>query len=1529
MPITYLDDSPSKITYLDETLTEASPVSIAPSIERPSHEEDRFADLSAGDALRINPNVGRVVRPSTIAGGPRVPLASYAETAESLQEGASPLTRFIAPRQTLTEPRVSLPSVPIKPDASFWQAAGAEAVNAAKSLPEFATSDAGILSAIGAKLSPRLVSAGFSADLTISAFQQAKQAYENWGRMTPADKGKATVDIISSLALGGLTGAGAAGLRLPARKPEIQGPLATGQVLKTPEGFTPKPEAVKVKSKAEEAPPVVEQGAPPAAPAAVAAGAEPAVETPGAAEPAKAEVTTSQGKEQTAERIVKAVGDADRNLHTITERFPIVGSDGKMYYGDLPFGVKSVGRGEPYYAFQTREGTTVGKRYATRAEAEAAHEQSAKRHEDEMRSALSEMTPDQIQSQADYWLKERTPPPEPSPKPTKQAKAQKPLGTGSSESDAKLAQYRKMKRSGAPMMASQEQALAMYEAQAKADPSKWSVGDGVGWRVHRQINRGFRIAAIDSERKLAQVVPVADIGLTVTGGGMEGIGPEWVHVADLVRDKKYNAPTPTHVSPAVEKVEAEVRWDKTPSVRAGGKPFFWNAYSGDGHWRVAWDRLQKKWSVTDANQIDKNGRSIEIASFDNEKEAKGHVEKLAAGKVAAPLAETETGGQAAKVVEPPPTPPATEGKGIPELQRLTEKVESGQALTPAEKKRYLNLSGRDKETPLQDISVGPGAASPGDVPPGAQIEHLTDAFKRITAEKPSLFDRIKESFDLGKKREMSQNLIARTLSALKTSGDYLIDTYKGQMDVDPILKVKGKLSAELETRGWRMRQAMAEMKRAVPNKLVREAISKYVDAGGDMVKLREASETVPPTRRAAYQRAMSLSPDEKVMAGHIQSFFEARLQEAMDAGVLSHGIEDYIHRIYPKDSPWRRGVINSVQNSILDTRTPGLARQRVFELDADAERAGYFPVSDFIPRILDYEASLSKVIASREAVKGFTEIKMPDGRPMLDVTGIGVPVENPEGVREATLIKPSFRPGEKQLDENGKPTKNYRRDYQSRDYPALKRWKWATNDAQGTPIFVEGDVLIHPDAVHRIDALLEPSKVRRYPVARAALTVGSVFKQTMLDFSGFHQAQISIHGMEHKVNPFRLVKDVDTNNPDVQGLLRGGMTLGGQHVSGMYEEGLVGRSLSRQIPGLGPLMESYHNWLFQNFIPRVKTTMAMHALERNRARFANDLKSGRMTNEALYYQTAKEANAAFGELNYIMLERSKTAQDLARLVLLAPDFLEARGRFAAQALTKHGGEQRMALLLGAITLYTTARVMNKALNDEWHFEPENMFSIIYNGKAYSIRTVQGDILHLMEEPVRFWLHRLNPTITRPLFELMTGRDEFGRKRDFWQVMGDTISNAIPISMRSGREQSIWTSMLNAFGGSVRRYSDIRHVYDLADKWKQKHGVRAQPGEFIYDPSKDIYRPLKLAILDGDTPAAASEYRKLIASKLVTAEQVGKHFQTYANAPFAGSKSNEQKFYQSLTADERKQYEGAKQERRRLLSGFRKAQSYQR
>lgn len=812
--------------------------------------------------------------------------------------------------------------------------------------------------------------------------------------------------------------------------------------------------------------------------------------------------------------------------------------------------------------------------------------------------------------------------------------------------------------------------------------------------------------------------------------------------------------------------------------------------------------------------------------------------------------------------------------------------------------------------------AGPGSPSITQPPdPKAQIQQLTDAFKNIEGRKVSTQEKLADAFKLGERLSGVKDRLSQSISGLKTAGNYLIGKWKQVQNIDDLLRAKGELSASKETRGWQVRKWVQQAKQATPSLRDQAAISKYIEAGGDPAQLRRGMAETKPRFKQAYQDALNLSPDLKVAAQNISNYFDSRLQEAIDAGVLKEGIEDYIHRIYESKPALGKQAFARVQDGILQ-RNPGLTKKRLFESDWEAEKAGFIPVQSYIDRIADYESSLSRAIAAREFIKKATEMTASDGRPIVDIKGVGVPIDSPEGVREATLIKPKYDPAYA----NTPGTPKFRGDYVDREYPALSRWKWVAQDSDGKPIFVQGDVAIHPDYVKRIDALLEPSRVRygRYgSVARPALAVSSAVKQTMLDLSGFHQVQVTVHGMEHRVMPWKIVKDIDFQNPNVEGLLKGGITLGGDYR--LQREGLVGSSLSRHIPLLGPVLESYHNWLFQDYIPRLKMTMALHALERNKARYA-----GLKTPEEIYNLTASEANAAFGEQNYIMLERSKTAQDMARLILLAPDFLEARGRFAGQALTRggkaFGNEQRTALLLGALTMWVTARLMNKALDGQPHNEPENLFSVVYKGKAYGLRTVQGDILHLLEKPMQFWMHRLNPVFSRTAMEAITGRDEFGRKRSFSQQVWDGVSTMMPIALRSSREKSLWESLANSFGITARRWSDVDDAFTLAKQWKEKHGI-TEPGEFIYDRDKDPLRGLKIALSQSDEGAATKEIKKLLESKQTTFPKLQQHFVRYARMPFTGSMGNDVKWKKTLTADQSKTVEAAMEHKRDMLKLF--------
>lgn len=112
--------------------------------------------------------------------------------------------------------------------------------------------------------------------------------------------------------------------------------------------------------------------------------------------------------------------------------------------------------------------------------------------------------------------------------------------------DMDLMDYREIRRMSAQKYktAGTEHSIELHQEQLKADPRKWTVGQGVGWKATiGQINRGYQIIAMDPANKTARIRSVADTGLTRTGGDHDKMADESVHIAWLIRDKKYDKKT--------------------------------------------------------------------------------------------------------------------------------------------------------------------------------------------------------------------------------------------------------------------------------------------------------------------------------------------------------------------------------------------------------------------------------------------------------------------------------------------------------------------------------------------------------------------------------------------------------------------------------------------------------------------------------------------------------------------------------------------------------------------------------------------------------------------------------------------------------------------------------------------------------------------------------------------------------------------------------------------------------------------------
>ena len=198
-------------------------------------------------------------------------------------------------------------------------------------------------------------------------------------------------------------------------------------------------------------------------------------------------------------------------------------------------------------------------------------------------------------------------------------------------------------------------------------------------------------------------------------------------------------------------------------------------------------------------------------------------------------------------------------------------------------------------------------------------------------------------------------------------------------------------------------------------------------------------------------------------------------------------------------------------------------------------------------------------------------------------------------------------------------------------------------------------------------------------------------------------------------------------------------------------------------------------------------------------------------NEMTRYKVAGEtANARFGGLNYLSIGRSKEAQDILRLTMLAPDWLESQVRDLGLAM-KYPGIGGFDLARISLYTFVAARVLNYMNTGQAHLEEP--FGVVSDDgkKVFGVRTLPGDLANAIRDPRYFLSNRLNPTIARTGFEFFTGKDRLGHDRTMPEELVDFLSNATPISLQGtsdklfGHEKpgaSPWDSARSALGATT-------------------------------------------------------------------------------------------------------------------------------
>jgi hypothetical protein len=683
-------------------------------------------------------------------------------------------------------------------------------------------------------------------------------------------------------------------------------------------------------------------------------------------------------------------------------------------------------------------------------------------------------------------------------------------------------------------------------------------------------------------------------------------------------------------------------------------------------------------------------------------------------------------------------------------------------------------------------AFGPGAANVGDVPQDSTTRQLTEALKNSDT---SPRETINYSLNLADKLSSGKDAIERGLTRTRAITQALWAKYKGSTDVSEPQKILGDFQYRLQKSAFETRKFSKELEKTL-SPAQQSAITNYIQAGGDNAVLQERANASSGSSKKGYELATKLTDNERTIAQNFSNAFDALFEQANKEGVGVNFIEDYVPQLWASKKA-QKVMLAEAQRGILDPSFR-FSKKRVFESYFEGEQAGYKPKTKDIGKLYQiYSNSLNNAIASRQYIADLRNAKASDGRPVVSIMGSGKTGMSDGQLAEekGAFIRPSTKT----------PVTS---DYRVINHPAMRGWKYTTS-LDSKPVMLEGQMAIHPEYYAKIKNVLTPSKIMTgegagYSVLRGVKKGQSIAKQTMLGFfSPFHQVQEDVHALGHKTLPYVNETRINFDDPQQQRLVKGGLQVASWHDAEAFSEGLAGGNLTARIPGIGTkLLGPYQEWLFKDHIPTLKMDMALHALKRNTERY-----KGKLSPERIAELTATQANNAFGELNYTYLARNQTFQDSLRMILLAPDFLEARAKFAGSAFKGQGREQLNALLLLAATQYVTARVLNKLSDDDYHLEPENAFRVIHKGKGYGLRSVPSDLLELYEDPRKFLTHRSSP-LTAAAIRAYTGKNEFGKPIGLLEQAKLLAESPVPIQLKAlsyKKEMSLWDSFFSSMG----------------------------------------------------------------------------------------------------------------------------------
>lgn len=735
-------------------------------------------------------------------------------------------------------------------------------------------------------------------------------------------------------------------------------------------------------------------------------------------------------------------------------------------------------------------------------------------------------------------------------------------------------------------------------------------------------------------------------------------------------------------------------------------------------------------------------------------------------------------------------------------------------------------------------------------------------------------------------------------------------------------QILNKFNGESQIKDMELATELKKVMKAVPDELTQKAMYALREAGGSDATLQQwASAEKKLSSKRIYEAALKLTPEQRGYAAKIGQWFDNKFQEGVKEGVL--GKDDYREKFMPHDV--EQGFVGDGPSGGSGggkfNKNFGHAKERTYDSTFDLEAAGFKnKTKDIVSAMATYASEMNKAILTRKFLKELVakDAKTDNGEPLAQPVR-GVASESNEG--DATYLS------------NPSSVEKEGVNYKTLDHPSFKKWYWSGKDTAGNPIFQKGEIGLHPDIYGHVENLLGRSLIKQWydreGGALKNLAAGAVkafeesqkfVKQNMLgSLSSFHAVHEAKRAAGNLVAPWDL-KRVTPDDPDVRLSTRLGLQLGGDmDAMKLVQEGVGSGdyNLINKLPVIGRISKVITDMTFHDLIPAYKLATWKRLYGKNLELFADDIRSGKATKEQVGYLTSNQVNARFGHQNYADIGRDPTFHHILSMATLAPDFWISNIKNYGQVLqgmagAKVGRQPLQAFVVTAGTIWLASRILNKALDDKYHFDEP--FSVVVGNRKYTMRNEAQDLAHLYQNWQGYVMGRLGP-VASSVFEALAKRNWRGELVDTMDVLKEAAVKAIPISLKwvpgasqieeamTGRKRTVSRAeeFMSSQGIQVSRHTPLSAAYNLASDWmKKQEGYKEDRG--TYPTSK--YQQLRYALEDNDLTRAREELKKLTAeSKGKNQSLVNEGFFKSVHGTFTHSKSSEDAFEASLNRED--------------------------